>query len=113
VAQVRGTGVIDLAAAERTLTMLGIDSDGLDPMDRRILMTIIDKFGGGPVGLGTIGAALGEEVETIEEVYEPYMIQQGFMSRTQRGRMATRNAYRKFNIVPPRQFDLQAELPLI
>jgi Holliday junction DNA helicase RuvB len=112
VAQVRGNGTIDMGAAERTLSMLGIDEDGLDPMDRRILMTIIDKFGGGPVGLGTIGAALGEEVETIEEVYEPYLIQQGLMSRTLRGRMATRNAYRKFNLVPPRQFDLQAELPL-
>lgn len=112
VAQVRGNGIIDLVAAQRTLDMLGIDSDGLDSMDRRILETIISKFDGGPVGLGTIGAALGEEVETIEEVYEPYLIQQGFLSRTQRGRMATLGAYRKFNRVPPQRLDLQAELPL-
>lgn len=113
VAQVRGNGVINLASAERTLDMLGIDSDGLDTMDRRILQTIISKFDGGPVGLGTIGAALGEEVETIEEVYEPYLIQHGFLSRTQRGRIATLGAYRKFNLVPPQRLDLQAELPLI
>lgn len=112
VAQVRGNGIIDLVSAQRTLDMLGIDSDGLDSMDRRILETIISKFDGGPVGLGTIGAALGEEVETIEEVYEPYLIQKGFLSRTQRGRMATLSAYRKFNRVPPQRLDLQAELPL-
>jgi Holliday junction DNA helicase RuvB len=113
VAQVRGNGVINLASAERTLDMLGIDSDGLDAMDRRILQTIISKFDGGPVGLGTIGAALGEEIETIEEVYEPYLIQHGFLSRTQRGRIVTLGAYRKFNLVPPQRLDLQAELPLI
>lgn len=113
VAQVRGNGTIDLAAAQRTLDMLGIDSDGHDPMDRRILQTIIQKFDGGPVGLGTIGAALGEEVETIEEVYEPYLIQHGFLSRTQRGRVATSSAYRKFNIIPPQRLDLQAEFPLL
>ncbi|HSQ40681.1 MAG TPA: Holliday junction branch migration DNA helicase RuvB [Fibrobacteraceae bacterium] len=112
VAQVRGTGVIDPEAAQRTLDMLGIDADGLDPMDRRILLTIIEKFDGGPVGLSTIGAAIGEEAETIEEVYEPYLIQQGFLSRTQRGRIATLGAYRKFQKAPPFQTDLQAELPL-
>jgi len=112
VAQVRGNGIIDLEAARRTLVMLGIDEDGLDPMDRRILLTIIEKFDGGPVGLGTIGASIGEEVDTLEEVYEPYLIQQGFLSRTQRGRIATLGAYRKFNLVPPRRLDLQAELPL-
>ncbi len=113
VAQVRGNGRIDLASANKTLEMLGIDSDGLDPMDRRILSTILDKFDGGPVGLSTLGAALGEEQDTLEEVYEPFMIQQGFLSRTPRGRVATSNAYRKFGRIPPQRLDLQAELPLM
>lgn len=112
VAQVRGNGVIDSAVAERTLQMLGIDSDGLDLMDRRILECIIDKFSGGPVGLGTIGAALGEEVDTIEEVYEPYLIQKGFLARTPRGRMATLNGFKKCGRVPPMHFEPQQELPL-
>jgi len=112
VAQVRGNGRITLETAQRTLEMLGIDADGLDAMDRRILTTIINKFAGGPVGLGTIGAALDEDVDTLEEVYEPYLIQQGFLSRTQRGRMATLHAYKKFQISPPQRLDLQAELPL-
>ena len=89
----RGNGTIDLEAAQRTLQMLGIDSEGLDPTDRKIVSMIIDKFGGGPVGLTTIGAAMGEEPNTLEEVYEPYLIQKGLISRTQRGRIATRNAY--------------------
>ena len=93
VAQVRGNGVIDLEAAQRTLQMLGIDGEGLDPTDRKILAMLIDKFDGGPVGIGTIGAAMGEEAGTLEEVYEPYLIQKGLLSRTQRGRVATRNAY--------------------
>ena len=93
VAQVRGNGVIDLEAAQRTLQMLGIDGEGLDPTDRKILAMLIDKFDGGPVGIGTIGAAMGEEAGTLEEVYEPYLIQKGLLSRTQRGRIATRNAY--------------------
>lgn len=116
VAQVRGNGVIDNAVAEKTLQMLGIDADGLDPMDRKILSIIIDKFDGGPVGLGTIGAALGEEPDTLEEVYEPYLIRKGFLSRTPRGRIATLNAYRKLGKQMPRnantKFNLQAELEL-
>lgn len=116
VAQVRGNGVIDNAVAEKTLQMLGIDADGLDPMDRKILSIIIDKFDGGPVGLGTIGAALGEEPDTLEEVYEPYLIRKGFLSRTPRGRIATLNAYRKLGKEMPRnantKFNLQAELEL-
>ncbi len=112
VAQVRGKGVIDAAAAERTLQMLGIDSDGLDPMDRRILETMICKFNGGPVGLGTIGAALGEEPETLEEVYEPYLIQKGYLARTPRGRVITLNAYQKMHRIPPSSLlTSQAELP--
>ena len=93
VAQVRGTGIIDIEAASKTLGMLGIDSEGLDLTDRKILSMIIDKFDGGPVGIGTIGAAMGEEADTLEEVYEPYLIQKGLLSRTPRGRIATRNAY--------------------
>ena len=93
VAQVRGTGIIDAQAASKTLDMLGIDSEGLDPTDRRILTTMIDMFDGGPVGIGTISAAMGEEQNTLEEVYEPYLIQKGLLNRTPRGRIATRNAY--------------------
>ena len=93
VAQVRGTGTIDVQSAQKTLDMLGIDSEGLDPTDRRILSTMIDMFDGGPVGIGTISAAMGEEANTIEEVYEPYLIQKGLLNRTPRGRIATRNAY--------------------
>jgi len=112
VAQVRGKGIIDAVAAERTLQMLGIDADGLDSMDRRILETMICKFSGGPVGLGTIGAALGEEPDTLEEVYEPYLIQKGFLARTPRGRVVTLNAYHKMNITPPNALiTSQAELP--
>jgi len=93
VAQVRGTGIIDIQSAQKTLDMLGIDGEGLDGMDRKILAMLIDNFNGGPVGLGTIGAAIGEEPDTLEEVYEPYLIRKGLLSRTPRGRMATRNAY--------------------
>ena len=93
VAQVRGTGIIDVQSAQKTLDMLGIDSEGLDPTDRRILSTMIDMFDGGPVGIGTISAAMGEEQNTLEEVYEPYLIQKGLLNRTPRGRVATRNAY--------------------
>jgi Holliday junction DNA helicase RuvB len=109
VAQVRGNGVITAAIAERTLQMLGIDADGLDAMDRRILECIIDKFAGGPVGLGTIGAALGEETDTLEEVYEPYLIQKGFLARTPRGRTATLNAYRKCERTVPRSLENRQE----
>ena len=93
VADVRGKGVIDLETAEQTLSMLRVDENGLDEMDRRILECVVRKFDGGPVGLGTIGSAIGEEQETIEEVYEPYLIQRGFLKRTPRGRMATRSAF--------------------
>lgn len=95
VAQVRGNGIIDKIAAEKTLEMLGIDSEGLDPMDRKILSVVIDKFNGGPVGINTLSAALNEEQNTLEEVYEPYLIQKGLLSRTPRGRVATQIAYQK------------------
>ena len=101
VAQVKGLKVIDEATAERTLQMLGIDALGLDDMDRVILETIITKFEGGPVGLSTLGASIGEEEQTVEEVYEPYLLQIGFLKRTPRGRVATANAYRHLGLTPP------------
>jgi len=81
--------------------MLDVDEFGLDDMDARVLKTIIEKFDGGPVGLSTIGAAIGEDVSTIEEVYEPYLVQNGFLQRTPRGRVATPQAYRHFGYTPP------------
>ncbi|MEM6799786.1 MAG: Holliday junction branch migration DNA helicase RuvB [Bacteroidota bacterium] len=95
-AQVKGDGTIDLNIAKTTLKALEVDEAGLDDMDNKILLTIIDKFKGGPVGLNNIAAAIGEEAETIEEVYEPYLIMEGFMKRTARGRMATERAYHHF-----------------
>jgi len=92
-AQVEGRPSIDRAAADSALVRLEVDGLGLDPMDRRLLETIIDKFDGGPVGVETLSAALGEERDTLEEVYEPYLLQQGLLMRTPRGRVATRNAY--------------------
>ncbi|MBO0937852.1 Holliday junction branch migration DNA helicase RuvB [Fibrella sp. HMF5335] len=99
-AQVRGNGVIDIAIAEIALSALEVDQHGLDEMDNRILMTIVEKFKGGPVGLSTIATACGEESETIEEVYEPFLIQEGFLKRTSRGREATEKAYFHLGVVP-------------
>ena len=101
VAEVRGEGLIDLDVAERTLKLLGIDSQSLDPMDRKILSTLAVTFSGGPVGLGTIGASLGEDPDTLEEVYEPFLIQQGFLSRTPRGRILTPRAYQALHLPTP------------
>lgn len=92
-AMVLGNGVIDLGITKHALKALHVDDHGLDEMDNRILSTIIDKFKGGPVGLGTIATAVGEEPGTIEDVYEPFLIQQGFLQRTSRGREVTRRAY--------------------
>ena len=100
-AQVRGNGIIDIDIAEIALNALEVDQHGLDEMDNRILMTIIEKFKGGPVGLSTIATACGEESETIEEVYEPFLIQEGFLKRTSRGREATERAYLHLGVVPP------------
>ena len=91
-AQVEGSGVIDEEAADKGLQMLGVDSLGLDAIDRKLLRTIIEKFDGGPVGLDTLSAAIGEERVTIEDVYEPYLLQVGFINRTPRGRKVTRRA---------------------
>lgn len=99
-AQVKGKGVITSEIAQFALTALEVDQDGLDEMDNRILSTIIEKFKGGPVGLNTIATAVSEEAETIEEVYEPFLIKEGFLKRTARGREATEKAYKHLNIVP-------------
>ncbi len=97
-AEVKGDGRITLDIAQMALDALDVDSNGLDEMDNRILLTIIEKFKGGPVGLGTIATACGEESETIEEVYEPFLIQEGYLKRTARGRVATELAYKHLNL---------------
>ena len=99
-AEIKGNGTITLEIAKMALNALDVDENGLDEMDNRILMTIIEKFKGGPVGLGTIATACGEEAETIEEVYEPFLIQEGYLKRTSRGRMATELAYKHLKIKP-------------
>lgn len=99
-AQVKGDGRITIAIAEMALKALDVDQNGLDEMDNRILKTIINKFKGGPVGLSTIATACGEEAETIEEVYEPFLIQEGYLKRTARGREATEKAFRHLGILP-------------
>ncbi len=100
-AQVKARGTITRAVAREALQMLDVDEFGLDEMDARLLKVIIEKFEGGPVGVGTIAAAVGEDAETIEEVYEPFLVQNGLLQRTPRGRMATAQAYRHFGYPPP------------
>ena len=100
-AQVRADGIITKEVAQAALAMLDVDQFGLDDMDSRILKAIIEKFGGGPVGVSTISAAIGEDTNTLEEVYEPFLVQQGFLQRTPRGRVATPMAYRHFGYTPP------------
>lgn len=100
-AQIKGDGAITMTIAKMALAALNVDDHGLDEMDNRILSTIIHKFKGGPVGLGTIATACGEESETIEEVYEPFLIQEGYIKRTSRGREATDLAYKHLGILPP------------
>lgn len=100
-AQIKGDGVITMSIAQIALKALDVDQNGLDDMDTRILLTIIEKFKGGPVGLSTIATAVGEEAETIEEVYEPFLIQEGYIKRTSRGREAAERAYKHLKIVPP------------
>jgi holliday junction DNA helicase RuvB len=101
-AQVRAQGVVDLAVARDGLAMLGIDEHGLDEVDRNLLLAIIQKYGGGPVGLNTLAASLSEEEDAIEEIYEPYLMQLGLLDRTPRGRVATALAYKHFQLDPPR-----------
>lgn len=112
-AQVKGTGRIDTEISKVALTALNIDQYGLDEIDNKILLTIIDKFKGGPVGITTIATAIGEDAGTVEEVYEPYLIMEGFIKRTPRGRMVTELAYRHFgrnpyagNIMEPDMFNM-------
>ena len=102
-AQVRANGIVTEAVAREALEMLDVDHFGLDEMDARLLRTLIEKFEGGPVGLQTIAAAVGEDADTIEEVYEPFLVQNGFLQRTSRGRMATALAFRHFGYTPPAQ----------
>ncbi|WP_026461637.1 Holliday junction branch migration DNA helicase RuvB [Adhaeribacter aquaticus] len=102
-AQIKGDGTITVEIARYALNALDVDHNGLDEMDNRILNTIIDKFKGGPVGLSTIATACGEESETIEEVYEPFLIQEGYIKRTSRGREATELAYIHLGKIPPKQ----------
>ena len=97
-AQVRADGVITAGVAEEALAMLEVDDLGLDEMDRRVLLTIIEKFGGGPVGLETLAAAISEEADTIMDVYEPYLLQLGFLDRTPRGRLVTKRAYEHLGV---------------
>ncbi len=100
-AQVRASGAITLDVANAALTLLQVDEHGFDEVDRKLLQTIIEKFGGGPVGLNTIAAAISEEKDAIEDIYEPYLIQIGFLDRTPRGRVVTARAYGYFGLVAP------------
>lgn len=100
-AQVKGNGSITIEIARLALDALNVDQDGLDEMDNRILLTIIEKFKGGPVGINTIATACAEEPETIEEVYEPFLIQEGYLKRTPRGREATAKAFQHLKLIPP------------
>jgi len=100
-AEVRAQGRVTDAVAQGALDLLDVDPQGFDPMDRRLMLTIIEKFEGGPVGVDSLAAAIGEERGTIEDVIEPFLIQQGFIMRTARGRVATRNAYLHFGLTPP------------
>ena len=105
-AQVRASGAIDRATAQAALALLEVDAHGFDELDRRLLRTIIEKYDGGPVGLNTLAAALAEEQDALEEVYEPFLIQIGFLDRTPRGRVATRLAYEHLGIPLPRKYTL-------
>jgi Holliday junction DNA helicase RuvB len=100
-AQVRADGRVTADVARAALQLLEVDDHGFDDLDRRLLRTIIDKFGGGPVGLNSLAAAINEERDAIEDIYEPFLIQAGFLDRTPRGRVATARAYRYFGLMPP------------
>jgi Holliday junction DNA helicase RuvB len=99
-AEVRAQGRVDAEIADLALNMLHVDHHGLDHMDRRLLLAMIEKFDGGPVGIDSLAAAIGEERDTIEDVIEPYLIQQGLMMRTARGRVVTRQAWHHFDMAP-------------
>ncbi|MBI5509330.1 MAG: Holliday junction branch migration DNA helicase RuvB [Deltaproteobacteria bacterium] len=109
-AEVEGEGKITLKLAQHALSRLGVDERGFDEMDRRLLHTLVVKFGGGPVGVETLGAALAEEADTLEHVYEPYLIQEGFVQRTPRGRVATARAYELVGVPVPARLPGQGDL---
>lgn len=111
-AEVKGDGVVTQAIADRALDMLNVDVQGFDHLDRRLLLAMIEKFDGGPVGVESLAAAISEERGTIEDVIEPYLIQQGYMMRTPRGRMVTRNAYLHFGLDVKGALNPQSELPI-
>jgi holliday junction DNA helicase RuvB len=112
-AEVRSDGRVTADVAARALDMLNVDAEGFDTMDRRLLLTILEKFSGGPVGIDSLAAAISEERDTIEDVLEPFLIQQGFIMRTPRGRVVTERAYRHFNLVrPPDRADELAQARL-
>ena len=101
-AEVKSNGRVTADVADKALNMLNVDASGFDHMDRRLLLTVMEKFDGGPVGVDSLAAAISEERGTIEDVLEPYLIQQGYLTRTPRGRMVTRLAYEHFGLKPPR-----------
>jgi Holliday junction DNA helicase RuvB len=111
-AEVRGQGEISLAIADRALNLLDIDAHGFDHQDRRLLLTMIDKFDGGPVGIDSLAAAISEERHTIEDVLEPYLIQQGYIMRTPRGRVVTRHAYLHFGLNVPGRLSQSSDADL-
>jgi Holliday junction DNA helicase RuvB len=104
-AEVEADGIITLEVADRALTLLEVDKEGLDKMDRHIMLTIIEKFQGGPIGLNSLSAAVSEQKDTLEDVYEPFLIQMGYIKRTPQGRVATKRAYAHLGISPPREFE--------
>ena len=108
-AEVKGDGHVTVNIADRALTMLNVDESGFDHMDRRLILAMIEKFGGGPVGVDSLAAAISEERGTIEDVLEPFLIQQGFMVRTPRGRMATQNAYDHFGLSMPSTYKQETQ----
>src|SRR5208283_5371908 len=102
-AQVKGSGVITDSMAKHALDALEVDVEGLDATDRKLLIALIEKFGGGPVGVDSLAVAVSEEIDTLEDVYEPFLIQAGFLTRTARGRVASPKAYTHLNLKPPRK----------
>jgi Holliday junction DNA helicase RuvB len=104
-AQVKSDGIVSSEVADAALKMLDVDSLGFDVMDRKLLQAVLEKFGGGPVGLDNLAAAIGEERDTIEDVLEPYLIQQGYLMRTPRGRVATSLAYQHFGLKVPKSLE--------
>jgi len=109
-AEVRGQGVVNRAIADAAMKMLAVDDQGFDAQDRKLLMTLIERFDGGPAGLDNLAAAIGEARDTIEDVIEPYLIQQGYLLRTPRGRMVGKPAYQHYGLKPPRRLPQEGEL---